>query len=107
MIRGGIMSIRPIDMQVIIPKTSEVSSQHHGEAHRGEVEQQQFVQQMERQITQNQQQVQNPNKPEYLVNKDSRSKNEYQKNKSKKQNHKKKQEKKEGLSNSSRIDIRI
>ncbi|NLK20789.1 MAG: hypothetical protein GX308_01610 [Epulopiscium sp.] len=99
--------IRPIDMQVIIPKTSEISRQHHGEAQKGEVEQHQFAQQMEKQVYQNQQQVVSSNKPESTVNQDGRNKSQYQKNHSKKQKNKNQKDKKEDSTKSSIIDIRI
>ncbi|NLM13140.1 MAG: hypothetical protein GX209_05300 [Epulopiscium sp.] len=102
------MSIRPLDMQVIIPKTPEVSQQYQDQSHRGIMEQQQFAQHMEKQISQNKEKVQSSNKPEYAVNKDSQSKNQYKKNNSKKKKKEKNQNNKEEISDrSSIIDIRI
>ncbi|NLJ87195.1 MAG: hypothetical protein GX327_00185 [Epulopiscium sp.] len=102
------MSIRPVDMQVIIPKTSEVSKHNHEQTHKGEIQQQEFAQQMEKQITQNQQQVSNPNKPEYAVNDEGRNKNQQQSNQSKKKKDKKEKDKKSNMSDgNSIIDIRI
>lgn len=102
------MSIRPIDMQVIIPKTSEISQHNQGEAHKGEIQQQEFAQQMEKQINQNQQQVLSSNKPEYAVNDEGHNKSQYQRNKSKKKKDKDKKDTKKNSSDSNNIiDIRI
>ncbi|WP_058485180.1 hypothetical protein [Defluviitalea phaphyphila] len=101
------MSIRPIDMQVSIPKTSELSNQQQGQMHRGELQQQQFVTQMEKNIIKNQQQVQNSNKSEYQVDKDANNKNKYQQNNNKKQKNKKRKKEELSKDTDSTIDIRI
>jgi len=102
------MSIRPLDMQVIIPKAPEVSQQYPDQSHRVITEQQQFAQQMEKQISQNKEKVQSSNKPEYAVNKDSQNKNQYQKNSAKKKKQEKNKSNKDDKSDhSSIIDIRI
>ncbi|HHW67384.1 MAG: hypothetical protein PWP07_403 [Epulopiscium sp.] len=102
------MSIRPLDMQVMIPKTPEISQQYQDQSHRVITEQQQFAQFMEKQISQNKEKVQSSNKPEYAVNKDAQNKNQYQKSDSKKKKQDKDKNKKEDMSDrSSIIDIRI
>ena len=52
------MSIRPIDMQVLIPKVTEVGIQQNNLAHQGTLQQQQFAEQLEKTVQLRQQQVQ-------------------------------------------------
>ncbi|HOQ16481.1 MAG TPA: hypothetical protein PLL17_08080 [Defluviitaleaceae bacterium] len=102
------MSIRPVDMQVIIPKTTEISKQNQEQTYKGEIQQQEFAQQMEKKIMQHQQQVVNTNKSEYAVNDEGRNKNQNQGNQAKKKKNKNEKDKKSNISDSnSIIDIRI
>ncbi|TWH48625.1 hypothetical protein [Sporomusa sp. KB1] len=59
---GDVMSIRAIDMQVIIPKATEVGAQQNNLAHQGTLQQQQFAEQMEKAAQVRQQQVQSVEK---------------------------------------------
>lgn len=52
------MSIRPIDMQVLIPKATEVGIQQNNLVHQSTLQQQQFAEQMEKTAQVRQQQVQ-------------------------------------------------
>lgn len=56
------MSIRPIDMQVIIPRATEVGIQQNNLAQQSTVQQQQFAEQMAKAAAVRQQQVQGINK---------------------------------------------
>lgn len=82
------MSIRPIDLSVLVPKTAEVSKVEHTESRRPEVEGQQFAETMMKQSEHSGQHVIQSNKTEQeSVNKDGSNKNQYErKNKKKKKN---------------------
>lgn len=51
------MSIRPIDMQIMIPKATEIGNAQQLELQRPTNEQLQFQEQLQKNLTQNQQQV--------------------------------------------------
>ena len=102
------MSIRPIDMQVIIPKTTEISKISHAENQKPIEEQQLFANQLDKQAMQNQQQVMQSDKSEKgeIRDRESKNKREYQKKKDKKKD--KETKKTEKPANSTSIfDIRI
>ena len=56
------MSIRAIDMKVMIPKATEVGTQQNNLAHQGTLQQQQFAEQMEKAAQVRQHQVQSSEK---------------------------------------------
>lgn len=58
------MTIRPIDMQVLIPKATEVGKQQNTLAQQNTVQQQQLAEQMQKTAEMRQQQVQGTNKGE-------------------------------------------
>ena len=69
------MSIRPIEMQSMVQKASEIYRANTNENQRPEVIEQQFAQQLHKQIQQSEQQAQNPNKSENAdVDKDGKGK---------------------------------
>lgn len=105
------MSIRPIDLQVMIPKTSEVSKIQHTDMNKAGLEQQQFAEQLNKQTLQNQQQVSQTDKSDKTLIKDEQDKKKKNKNakKSKKKIDSKTEEKddKKNLSSTSIFDIKI
>ena len=102
------MSIRPIDMQVIIPKTSEVSKISHTENQKPMEEQMQFATQLDKQYIQNQQQVLEGSKSEKseIKDREGRNKREYSKSKEKKNEQENKKDKKPADSTSI-FDVKI
>lgn len=70
------MSIRPVDLQVMLPKSSEVAQIHNNISNRPESQQQLFAQHLQKQVEHNQQQVLQTNKSERQnVDKDGSNKN--------------------------------
>lgn len=73
------MSIRPVDLQVILPKSPEISQIHNNINNRPENQQQVFAQHLQKQVEHNQQQVLQTNKSEKQnVDKDGSNKNKQQ-----------------------------
>jgi len=103
------MSIRPIDMQVLIPKTSEVGKLQHAQLQRPGEEQQHFTDQLNKQILQNQQQVMDLNKTEKtLVKEDeNKKKNNTQKKKKNSDDIIDEKDNKKDVSSTSIFDIKI
>ena len=93
------MSIRPVDMQVLLPKSTEVSSQNN---HRPETQQQQFTEHMNKQLEHANRSVIQTSKSDEKnnINKDGRNKDE-QSSKDKKKNAPRNREKSGEKKNSS------
>ncbi len=105
------MSIRPIDMQVMVPKTSEISKMQHTEMQKAGADQQQFSEQLNKQILHNQKQVVETNKSEKGIirkdeNKKKKNENEKKDKKDKDENEKKDTTKK-NMSSTSIFDVKI
>ncbi len=66
------MSIRPIDMQVMVHKSADIHKLNNNESGKHEVTQQQFSQQLEKQTKNSDQQIMQSNKSEHSVDKDGR-----------------------------------
>ena len=101
------MSIRPADMQLLIPRSAEVNRTEHTDARRPEVMQQQFSATLQKRVEQDQQQVLQTYRPEQdPVDKDGSNKNQRERNK---KNDKKKQDAAavRKASSTSMIDISI
>lgn len=58
------MSIRPMDMQVLIPKATEVSKIQQTEAHKENLQQQEFAMQLQKNMLDRQKQVQHTSESE-------------------------------------------
>lgn len=102
------MSIRPIDMQVMIPKTSEIGKTQQAELQKPNSEQMQFSEQMQKHIVQNQQQVSETNKSEKNIIREDESKKNQSSNKNKKNNKKgNNRENKNNSSTTSIFDVKI
>lgn len=103
------MAIRPLDMQTMIPKTTEVSRLQQIEQQRPSGEQQQFGQQLQKQVQQNSQQVIQTNSTEkQFIQKDrGKGSNPEGKNRKGKKDGGKPDTKKRIEKGTSIIDIRI
>lgn len=56
------MSIRPIDLQVLIPRTEEISRKQHSQQEKNQAESGKFMMQFQQQVKNRQTQVQNSEK---------------------------------------------
>lgn len=101
------MSIRPIDMQVMIPKSTEVSKISHTENQRPIQEQQLFANQLEQQATQNQQKVMYSDKTEKGEIKDREGRNRREAEKKKKKKEQDEKENKKPIGSTSIFDVKI
>lgn len=104
------MSIRPIDMQVIIPKTSEISKLQHAHLQKASEDQQQFTDQLNKQILQNQQQVVQSNQTDKTLIRDEEKRKKKDKDKKKKASDiivDEKDKKKKDMSSTSIFDVKI
>lgn len=105
------MSIRPIDMQVMIPKTSEIGKTQQAELQKPNSEQMQFSEQIQKHVTQNQQQVPETNKSEKNIIREDESKKNQSSNKNNKNNKNNKRknnnENKNNSSTTSIFDVKI
>ena len=59
------MSIRPIEMQVLIPKVTEVSKAQHVQNNRGNIQQQEIAAAFQKELEHRQKQVQDTSKSEH------------------------------------------
>ncbi len=101
------MSIRPIDMQVMVQKSAEVSRLNHNESNRPEIAQQQFLDKLHKELTQKDQQVTETNKSEHQnVDKDGRGPGAHHQ-KSKKEQEKQSQKETQKENSTSMFDVRI
>lgn len=103
------MSIRPIDMQVIIPKTQEVGKNNQAQLQKPVNEQMQFETQMQKQVVQNQQQVVHTDKSDKTAIRDNQQRKKKEQNSKKKKN-KESEAQKEGkkkAATTSIFDIKI
>lgn len=76
------MAIRPVDLQLLVQKTTEINRTEQGEARRPEVQHQQFSQVMQKHTDQETHQVLQSNKSEHDgINKDGSSQNQYERRK--------------------------
>ena len=76
------MALRPIDLQMMIPRSTEVAKTEHVDARRPDVMHQQFAATLQRKVEQDQQQVLTANKTEQDgVDKDGSNKNKQERNK--------------------------
>ncbi len=101
------MSIRPIDMQVIIPKSTEVSKIPQAENQKPIQEQQLFANQLEQQTIQNQQQVMQSDKSEKGAIRDREGRNKREAEKRKKKKEQDKKENKKPIGSTSIFDVKI
>lgn len=76
------MAIRPVDLQLLVQKTTEINRMDQGEARRPEVQHQQFSQVMQKQTEQETHQVLQTNKSEQDgIDKDGSNQNQYERRK--------------------------
>lgn len=103
------MSIRPIDMQVMIPKTQEVGKTHQAELQKPVSEQMQFEAQMQKQVNQNQHQVVHADKSDKTAIRDDqqRKKKEQDSKKKKKEETQAQKEGKKKAATTSIFDVKI
>lgn len=74
------MAIRPVDLQLLVQKTSDVNRTEQGEARRPEVAHQQFSQVMQKHVDEETHQVLHSNKSEHDgIDKDGSNNNQYEK----------------------------
>lgn len=100
--------IRPVDMQVLIPKTNEVARTEQVQAQKHLSEQMQFAQQMEKQIDFNSQHVIETGKSENtVISKDGGKKNTGKQDKKKRDKKKKDDENDANKSATSIFDIKV
>lgn len=101
------MSIRPVDLQVLIHKSSEVHRVQAPDSHRPEVAQQQFAQQMQKELELADQQVVQSHKSEgNNVDKDGKGNSSEYKGK-KKRDKRGKTEEKDNKQSLSLLDLKI
>lgn len=99
------MSIRPIDLQILVPKTAEYSQQHQGEINRQNMDQMTFAQISTKEAELQQSKVIETNEDKF-INKDGQNKQEQQKSKKKKKAAEKEEEK-EKRQGTGLFDVRI
>ena len=102
------MAIRPVDMQMMIPRSTEVTRTEHVDARRPEVMHQQFAAALQKKVEQDQQQVLMTNRPEQDgVDKDGSNKNKQERNKKDAKRQAQEMEKLKKSVSTSMIDISI
>ena len=102
------MSIRPVDLQVLIPRSAEVNKTESPESRRPEVMNQLFANTLQKRVEQDQQQVLQTYRPEQdAVDKDGSNKNNQEKNKKKNRKTAQELSKTRKATSTSMIDISI
>ena len=104
------MSIRPIDMQTIIPKMQEVSKMEHLGQQKGSINQQEIANNIKQNIERNQKTVNKPNENQKTTSDadaKKEGKNKYLKQDNKKNNNKKPNSNRRAPYSKSSIDIKI
>ena len=83
------MSIRPVDMQVLLPRAVEVARMAQQDGNRAENQNSQFADQFQKTVNQESKQVVNASQAhEANINKDGRSGDKYQQNRKRKETEK-------------------
>lgn len=101
------MAIRPVDMQLTVPKTAEYSQQHQGEINKQHAAQMAFTQASTKEAERQHTAVIETNESERSVNKDGGNKQEQQRRNRKKKPGEKDGEKEKDNTGTGLFDVRI